>query len=215
MTVGAAQRARLILVRHGQSEGNANRRFSHGPDIDLTEAGIEQARAAGAAIAQAFRPSRIVASSYHRARHTAELIAAEVGYEGPIRIEPDLRERSIGELAGQPYSAMVKHPQYVGAFFFEWRPGGGESLVDVRQRAGAVCDRLLLDYPGEDVVVVSHGGVMLALCAHIRGVWGSRQVAGNCEILVVTPAPTGGLVLSALEADREMLTPGPEAPAGG
>ena len=127
---------RLILVRHGESEGNEARQFSVSPDIGLTERGAEQARVAGRRIAAEFRPCAIVASSFRRARLTAELIAAEVGYVGPVEVEPDLRERSIGELAGAPYDAMHRHPTYRHDRFWEWRPEGGESLEAVAQRAG-------------------------------------------------------------------------------
>jgi len=184
-----AASGRLILVRHGESEGNRAQRFSPSPDIRLTEVGIEQARESGRLIASHFRPTRVVASSYHRAQHTAALISEVVGYEGEVLIEPDLRERGIGELAGQPYRSMREHPEYEVSRFWEWRPGGGESLVDVQLRAAPVLVRLVERFPTEDVVVVSHGGVMLALCAHVEGGWTRPRVARNCEILVVTHAP--------------------------
>jgi broad specificity phosphatase PhoE len=184
-----AAAGRLILVRHGESEGNRAQRFSPNPDIRLTEVGVEQARESGRLIASHFRPTRVVASSYHRAQHTAALIAEVVGYSGEVLIEPDLRERGIGELAGQPYRSMREHPEYDMSRFWEWRPGGGESLVDVQLRAAPVLVRLVEQFPQEDVVVVSHGGVMLALCAHVEGGWTRPRVARNCEILVVTHAP--------------------------
>ncbi|MEW6267961.1 MAG: histidine phosphatase family protein [Thermodesulfobacteriota bacterium] len=185
---GAAP-GRLILVRHGESEGNQARRFSPNPEIGLTPAGVEQARESGRVIARHFRPSRIVASSYRRARLTAEIIAREVGHAADILVEHDLRERAIGELAGQPYTAMREHPEYSVERFWEWRPAGGESLVDVRDRAAPVLVRLTERFPGEDVVVVSHGGVMLALCAYVESGWTRPRVARNCEVLVVTHAP--------------------------
>ncbi|HEY8514132.1 MAG TPA: histidine phosphatase family protein [Candidatus Binatia bacterium] len=198
-----AASGRLILVRHGESEGNQARRFSPNPDIGLTPVGIEQACETGRLIARHFRPSRIVASSYRRARLTAEIIAREVGHAGEILIEHDLRERAIGELAGQPYSAMREHPEYSVERFWEWRPAGGESLVDVRERAAPVLVRLAESFPGEDIVVVSHGGVMLALCAFVEGGWVRPRVARNCEVLVVTYAPGEPWKLSELAAHVE------------
>jgi probable phosphoglycerate mutase len=195
----SAAAGRLILVRHGESEGNRAQRFSPNPDILLTEIGVEQARESGRLIGKHFRPTRVVASSYHRAQHTARLIAETVGYGGEILIEPDLRERGIGELAGQPYRAMREHPEYDVARFWDWRPGGGESLVDVQLRAGPVLARLAGAYPREDVVVVSHGGVMLALCAHVEGSWTRLRVARNCEILVVAHVPGEPWRLAELE----------------
>jgi probable phosphoglycerate mutase len=202
---------RLILVRHGESEGNRARRFSRDPDISLTETGVEQARATGLLIARHFSPSSVVASSYHRARHTALIIAETIGYRGEVRVEPDLRERSIGELAGAPYSAMRDHPEYDVERFWEWRPAGGESLIDVQHRAAPVLTRLTARHPGEDVVVVSHGGVMLALCAHVEGGWTRLRVARNCEVLVVTHAP--GEPWKLAEVD-DAATPDGEAGGG-
>jgi broad specificity phosphatase PhoE len=178
---------RLLLVRHGESEGNRDRRFSVDTDIKLTDLGVRQARTVGATIAREFRPSLIIASPYRRARDTAALIAEVLGFRGAIAIEHDLHERSIGVLAGEPYRSTREDPRYDPGRFWDWRPDGGESLEDVRVRASAVIERLAATYREEDVVVVSHGGVMLALCAHIEGSW-RTAVAGNCELLVVEHA---------------------------
>lgn len=212
MPRGAAP-GRLILVRHGESEGNRAQRFSPNPDILLTEAGVEQARETGRTIARHFRPTRLVASSYHRAQHTARIIAEIIAYAGEILVEPDLRERGIGELAGQPYRAMREHPEYEVSRFWEWCPGGGESLLDVQRRAAPVLGRLVATHPGEDVVVVSHGGVMLALCAHVEGGWTRSRVARNCEVLVVTHAP--GEAWRLAELSELAGSDGSSAPDGG
>jgi broad specificity phosphatase PhoE len=181
---------RLLLVRHGESEGNFERCFSPNPHIELTDRGVEQARAAGRRIAAGAVPVRIVSSPFRRALRTARLIADEIGFRGAIETEHDLRERDIGELAGKPYSWMREHHAYRPDRFWEWRPAGGESLVDVQRRAAPVLERLLAE-SGDDVLVVSHGGVMLALCAHVEGDWLRPKVARNCEVLVVERVPAG------------------------
>jgi glucosyl-3-phosphoglycerate phosphatase len=182
---------RLLLVRHGESEGNFERCFSPNPHIELTERGVDQARTAGRLIASGFAPVRIVSSPFRRAVRTARLIAGETSYDAEIDVEHDLRERDIGELAGRPYGWMREHPAYRPDRFWEWRPAGGESLVDVQERAAPVLQRILANGPEGDVVVVSHGGVMLALCAHIEGSWLRPHVARNCEVLVVESTPSG------------------------
>jgi probable phosphoglycerate mutase len=204
----ARHAGRLILVRHGESEGNSAQRFSANTEIGLTDLGVAQAREAGKTIASRFAAKRIVSSPFRRARWTSELIAAEIGYGGEIRIEPDLRERSIGELAGQPYRSMSEHPDYVLERFWEWRPAGGESLVDVRDRASRVLARIATAHPDEDVVVVSHGGVMLSLCAHVEGTWNRRRVASNCELIVLIREPEGGLRTTALSDHAAPLASG-------
>lgn len=196
---GAA--GRVILVRHGESEGNIQKRFSPDTDIDLTERGVAQARDAGTMIATRFVPARIVASPYRRALRTARLIAETLGHAGEIQIEQELRERSIGELAGSPYGAMREHSGYDPERFWEWRPPRGESLVDVHGRAVPVLERLLGH--GEDIVVVSHGGTLLALCAWVEGSWARQRVADNCELLIVARDATGRLSVRSLdEHDR-------------
>ncbi len=178
-----AEAVRLLLVRHGQSEGNRVRQFSRDNHVDLTEQGEEQAREVGRLIATRFAPTRMVASPYLRTQRTARLLAEALGHFGPIDTEHGLREREIGALAGAPYTAMGEHPDFDPDRFWEWRPPGGESLADVVARAGPVVDDLLVRK--EQSVVVSHGGVMLALRAHINGHWEHSSVSGNCEVLVV------------------------------
>lgn len=197
---------RLLLVRHGESEGNRAREFSRDNDVRLTETGMEQARAAGRRIALQFAPTRLVASPYDRTRHTARLLAETLGYAGDIEFEPALREREIGELAGAPYEAMRAHREYDPAAWWEWRPDGGESLVDVVHRAAPVVDALLVE--GQQTVVVSHGGVMLALRAHIDGHWEHFAVSRNCEILAVVADADGRLRVESLEESNG-------GPAGG
>jgi len=176
---------RILLVRHGESTGNVERQFSRDSSIDLTERGVAQARATGEAIAKAYAPTRIIASSYYRAQRTAGLIAECLEGAFRIEVEEDLRERSIGDLAGEPYGAMAAHPDYDPERYWAWRPPQGAALEDVQERAGAVLQRVAAAYPDQDVVLVSHGGTMLALCAHVEGSFERPRVAGNCEVVVV------------------------------
>jgi len=188
---------RLLLVRHGESEGNLARQFSRDNRVRLTERGMDQARSAGREIAARFAPKRIVASPYHRTQHTARLLAESLAYGGEIELEHALREREIGALAGAPYRAMREDPGYDASCWWTWRPEGGESLEDVVARVGPVVDGLLRD--GPQAVVVSHGGVMLALRAHIDGHWEHASVSRNCEILLVVADAKGTLRVESIE----------------
>lgn len=176
-------KGRLILVRHGESEGNRDRTFTQHVDVALTDTGREQAHAAGEKIARLFSPSRLIASPYARARHTAEIIARHV--ELPVEIEPDLREQSFGVFAGEPYESLLSDAAYHEGPRWSWRPHEGESLIDVYDRAVPVLERIARASIGHDVIVVSHGGVMLALCAHVGGGWEKQLVAPNAGIVVV------------------------------
>ena len=174
--------ARLILIRHGESEGNRDRVFTLTPAVGLTDRGREQCRAAAAWIAARYAPRRIVASPFVRAQQTAEELAQVLGV--PVEIEHDLRERSYGELAGQPYSILQSRTDFDPNEYWVWRPPGGETLVEVARRAGAVLDRIADAAPEDDTVVVSHGATMMSLWWHVTGAWREGRVARNAGIVV-------------------------------
>jgi len=189
---------RLLLIRHGESAGNRERTFTLTPDVPLTEAGREQVRSAAEWIAARYRPVRIVSSPFARARETAGIIAGRLAL--PVVIEQDLRERSYGELAGQPYAAVRGSPGYDPGTYWLWcPPGGGETLVEVAARAGAALDRAAAAAGPDDVVVVSHGAVMMALWRHVTGGWRVGKVARNAGIVVVEHRD--GRYVSAADAD--------------
>lgn len=175
---------RLLLIRHGESEGNVARTFTLTPAVPITENGRAQVERAAQWVAARYRPSRIVSSPYVRARQTSEILAARLGV--PVAVEPDLRERSYGELAGQPYASARALPDFDPENYWLWRPpGGGETLVEVAARAGAALDRVARSGPEDEVLVVSHGAVMMALWFHVTGAWRTGRVARNAGLIVV------------------------------
>jgi probable phosphoglycerate mutase len=174
--------ARLILIRHGESEGNRDRVFTLTPAVPLTDRGREQVRTAARWIAGRYAPRKIVASPFVRAQQTAEELAQVLGLS--IEIEHDLRERSYGDLAGQPYSILQTRADFDPAAYWLWRPPGGETLIEVAQRAGAVLDRLVEAAPEDDMIVVSHGATMMSLWWHVTGAWREGRVARNAGIVV-------------------------------
>jgi broad specificity phosphatase PhoE len=189
---------RLILMRHAESEGNRDGRFTPHPEVPLTDRGREQAHAAARQIAERLAPARIVSSPFLRARQTADILSMVLGLE--VEIADDLRERSYGELAGTPYSAP--RPGYDPASYWTWRPPGGETLDEVLVRAGAVLDRLAAAAPDQEVLVVSHGAVMMALDRHVRGAWGPRTVVDNAGMIVVEHAEGVWLEANPLDVER-------------
>ena len=175
--------ARLILVRHGESEGNRDRTFTQSPEVPITAVGREQARSAAQRIATRHAPARVVASPYTRARQTAEIIAA--AFDLGVEIEAALREQSFGIFAGRPYDSLVSDASYHEGPRWNWRPQGGESLIDVYERAVPALQRIAQESVGQDVVIVSHGGVMLALCAFVTGSWEELTVTPNAGVVLV------------------------------
>ncbi len=181
---------RLILIRHGESLGNRDRVFAANTDaLALTELGYRQAAHAAERLRIGFQVARVVSSAYVRARETARVIATALGT--PHTIDPELHERLIGALAGHSYDAARQAPGYEPLRPWLWKPEGGESFVEVRARVAPVLDRLAREHPDEDVAVVSHGGVMMALWAYLTDRWEGAHVPDNCGVVVVEHGPRG------------------------
>lgn len=177
------RKARLILVRHGESEGNRDRRFTQSSKVPITDLGRRQAQEAAEAIAARFRPTRLISSPYVRARQTAEILAARLGL--PIEEHEEFREQSFGVFAGKPYESLLSDAGYHDRPRWVWRPPGGESLEDVAARVVPAALRVAEECCGTEVVIVSHGGVMLALSAYVNGGWEGLSVPPNGGIVVL------------------------------
>jgi broad specificity phosphatase PhoE len=182
-----SHRGRFIMVRHGESEGNRDRRFTITTETPLTDLGREQARKAGRRIARLFKPELIVSSPFARARQTSALINEHLAL--PIEIVHDLHERDLGCLKGQSYDALRElvrtDPGYDPADGWSWKPEGGESYEDVRRRVIVAIEDLRQRYARREIVIVSHGGVMLSVWAHITGAWHGAHLPPNCGIVLV------------------------------
>jgi probable phosphoglycerate mutase len=167
----------ILLLRHGETTWNREGRMQGWAPTPLTDRGREQARRAGAAIADAYAVDRIVASDLRRTRETtAELLSA--GLE-PTDPEPAFdrrwRERSFGDLQGLTVEAVFEgHPEYSllhsGVAGARATPPNGESLIDTRERVIDGWEELVAEGdPKETVLVVTHGGPLFLLLAYVRG----------------------------------------------
>jgi probable phosphoglycerate mutase len=153
---------RLLLLRHGQSTWNAERRWQGWADAPLSEVGRAQAREAAAAL-QSVGFDAVVSSDLSRARETAEIIAAELGL-GPVELEPGLRERDVGAWSG--LTAAEIDEGWPGSLQ-AWRDGTLRSIPegegDISQRVMEAVERVMVLHPAGTVLVVSHGGVIRSL----------------------------------------------------
>ena len=111
------------------------------------------------------------------------IIAAELGI--PIEYEERFREMSLGDLAGKPYDSIANDPTFDPKRSWVWRAPNGESHEDVLKRVAPVLDAVAKKYPDDEIVVVSHGGVMRAVWAHVTGKWEDAHVPPNCGIVVI------------------------------
>lgn len=145
-----------ILLRHGQTEFSAERRFAGRGDIALTDTGLRQAAAA----ADRLTPrgiDAIVTSPLQRARRTAEAVATATG--APLTVDDALAEADFGKWEGFTFGeAAQRWPEEMSAWLAsaDVAPPGGESLADVSTRVLAALDRLLAAHPRATLLLVSH-----------------------------------------------------------
>jgi broad specificity phosphatase PhoE len=172
---------RLLLIRHAESEGNRDQVFTATPLVPLTPRGRLQAHTAASWMSARYSPIRVVTSPYQRARETAAIIGEVL--QLPIVVEEDLHERDYGSLAGLAYA--TPRPGYDRERYWTWRPDAGETLEEVLVRVGAALDRIAEVVPHGDVIVVSHGAVMMAAYRHVTGMWPpAGRVVRNAGIVV-------------------------------
>lgn len=151
----------LILIRHGETAWNRERRLQGQLDIPLNGTGQAQARALAGALAG--EPiDAVYSSDLSRALQTATPLAAALGLA--VRPEPRLRERCYGVLEGMSYAEVAERR---AEDFARWQarvpdyaPENGESLRGFHQRAVEIALALTRRHPGERIALVAHGGVL-------------------------------------------------------
>jgi 2,3-bisphosphoglycerate-dependent phosphoglycerate mutase len=160
----------LVLVRHGQSEWNLKNLFTGWKDVDLTEQGVAEARAAGRKLkAQGLKFDVAYTSVLKRASRTLDLILEEMGQTVPIVRDQALNERDYGDLVGMNKDdARAKWGEeqvLIWRRSYDVPPPGGESLKDTVARALPyfVQDILPCVLRGERTLISAHGNSLRAL----------------------------------------------------
>ncbi|MFK3981946.1 bifunctional RNase H/acid phosphatase [Micromonospora sp. NPDC050397] len=155
----ASTATRLLLVRHGETERTAQRRYSGRGDVPLSERGLAQARATAARVARlAPSAAAVVSSPLSRCTATAEIISGQLAGK-PVTVDQDLIECDFGAWEGQTFAEVqARWPGEMNAWLASpsVAPPGGESFRAVTTRVRRAVAALLAAYPGETVVVVSH-----------------------------------------------------------
>jgi broad specificity phosphatase PhoE len=142
----------LLLVRHGETDWNAEGRIQGHADVPLNARGLEQAKElAGRLGGEAI--DTIYASDLSRARVTAEIVGAALGV--PVVIDPDLREIDVGAVEGLTF----EEGRSLG-----WQ---GELKEDHAERILRAIRRIAEQHPGGRVLVVTHGGSMRRVHEHL------------------------------------------------
>jgi probable phosphoglycerate mutase len=160
----------LYLVRHGETDWNAEHRVQGHTDVPLNARGRAQAAAAAHELA-GVPLGAVIASDLSRARETAAQVAA--GHGLPVQVEPQLRERHYGSAEGRLDSELEQ--EYGEALRDYWRGPdtpfpGGESIRQHQLRVGAYLEALIARPPADAVALVSHSGTVRRALNHLDGV---------------------------------------------
>ncbi|MEU9267566.1 bifunctional RNase H/acid phosphatase [Streptomyces sp. NPDC048251] len=152
--------ATFVLLRHGETPLTPQKRFSGsgGTDPSLSDVGREQAERVAAALARRGTVQHILASPLARTRETAAAVAARLGLE--VTVDDGLIETDFGAWEGLTFGEVrERHPEDLNAWLAdpEAEPtGGGESFAATATRIAATRDRLVAEYAGRTVLLVTH-----------------------------------------------------------
>lgn len=165
-----ADATRVLLIRHGQSQGNAEGRFGGHTSTPLSPRGRRQAEATAHALAEE-KISAIYSSDLPRAVETAMPLARLTGLD--VEQAEAFRERSVGVMEGLTFEeAASQHPQQYAALIrrdFEQVLLGGESYRQMLDRAASYLDRIIAQHHGGQLALFSHTGTICILTLHLMG----------------------------------------------
>jgi probable phosphoglycerate mutase len=156
----------LLLVRHGETDWNAEGRLQGHTDRPLNEYGRRQAKELADRLAGEDPVDAIYASDLARAKETAEIVGERLGL--PVVVDVDLREKHWGNWEGLTGDERA-------AIEF-----AGESTEAHRERVMRAVRRIVERHPEQRIVVVTHGGSLRRIQAAVNGV--AEPVIDNCQL---------------------------------
>ncbi|MGB7926306.1 MAG: histidine phosphatase family protein [Pyrinomonadaceae bacterium] len=179
----------VLLIRHGQSQGNAEGRFGGHTSTPLSQRGRLQTEATARALAsETF--TAIYSSDLRRAVQTAEPLARLTRLE--INKTEAFRERSVGVMEGLTFEeAAAQHPEQYGALLrrdFDHVLVGGESYRQMLDRASRHLDHAIEQHRGGRIIIFSHTGTICILTLHLMGALDAPELrpvwitTANCGI---------------------------------
>jgi len=162
---------RFFLIRHALVEPSARAMLYGNMDVALCDLALREEAALYRWLAARLpSPARWVVTPLIRTKATAAAIFAAGYAEQPLVVEPDMAEQSLGEWQGISHEALTERLRVAPHPFWPHaaaeRPPGGESVDDVRARVGPVLEGLAESLPGQDIVMIAHGGTIRAAISH-------------------------------------------------
>ncbi|MEO8048689.1 MAG: 2,3-bisphosphoglycerate-dependent phosphoglycerate mutase [Nitrospirota bacterium] len=183
--------ARLILLRHGESQWNLENRFTGWVDVPLSPRGIQEAKDAGEKL-RSFTFNRAFTSVLARANETLRLVLEAIGQTGiPIEKDKALNERMYGELQGLNKVETAKkygdEQVKIWRRSYDVRPPGGESLKDTAERVLPYYEQTIKPHilHGDTILIAAHGNSLRALVMELEQL--SREQV--LELNIPTGAP--------------------------
>lgn len=197
--------ARLILIRHGQTEWNRLGRYQGQSDIELNETGLKQAQQASERLA-AEKIDTIYCSDLKRARKTAEIIASKHNVVDAIQVSPLLREMNFGDYEGLTFDQMDPKFQLIFSADPSWRSSGpnvrapnGESIADLSARVEQFIQQIVEHRSQEDTILIAaHGGPLQVMICHFLDIgfehWWQIRLSG-ASVSIVDTFPQGASIV--------------------
>jgi 2,3-bisphosphoglycerate-dependent phosphoglycerate mutase len=196
--------SKLVIVRHGQSEWNAQNRFTGWVDVELAPKGVEEARAAGEKL-KGYRFEKGFTSALKRAQNTLTNILEVIGQSSlDVTKDEALNERMYGDIQGmdkdEARAQFGEEQVHIWRRSFDIPPPGGESLKDTAARVIPYFEKVIEPElrAGKDIIIAAHGNSLRALIMHLE------QLSPE-EILKIE-VPTGQPRLYELDADLNVIT---------
>lgn len=180
---------KVFLVRHGETYANCEKKFAGWTDTKLTPKGIEQGKKASEKVDMS-HIDVVIASDLSRAVDTATYI--KKNSELAITQIPSFREMYFGEWEDLTLDEMrVSDETSVAAWwadYLNYQTPNGESLQGMYDRVTEGYEKMLNNYKGKNILLVSHSGVMRAilskeLCNSPEGYWKFR--IENCALIEI------------------------------
>lgn len=184
----------FALIRHGQTDWNAQRRLQGSTDIPLNDTGRGQARDA-VAVLSGYAWDAVVSSPLGRAAETADLMAAGLGL-GVTRRVPELTERSFGPAEGLQAGPELEALRIPGGF------RGAESEDEAACRGLAALEALAKEFRGRRVLVIAHGTLLRVSLSRALG--RTLQSIDNAVLNLAHHHAVDGWQLEYFNGEKEM-----------
>lgn len=148
----------ICCVRHGQTDGNKSRTFQGRSNLPLNEVGINQAKTTCELLLNCpIKWDIIISSPFIRAYQTCEIISEAINYTNPIITDELAIERSFGDAEGLPINE--ENYRLISEGFFP----NQETELDIINRGKKFINKLLTNYVGKNILVVSHSHFIKSL----------------------------------------------------